>query len=495
MIVDNREEFQLLKEEICALKPDLMNLKSNCHWIELPEKARNLLSAGFRNLRDDWMAEMIGFPLSTIKLWKEQDKVLQPLQQRLRVCVKRKQKYTKVPTDIVEKICLLMNRFPVLVVASFAGIMPTTLHSWKKRADINYDPQVQPDLQNLTQIEQIEGGEEDINTCERALNLEKALKRHIGSIRRKYSASEKKQILDLVEQFGSKLVHVKFGVSYDTITRLKRRSENLLHQKPRVPLRYAPVIELMQKHPGMGPMQIRDYIHRHMGLSMGVNSIRKVMEDNGWVPPYIRSPRVKESMKLYEAIRRNYMWHIDFKHQFINKCRVYILLIQDDMSRFIVGHTFGDGEKVDTVIETVEAAIQIHGTPEVIMSDGGSAFYSWRGISKFTKFLEDFGIDQYISKLPTTNGKLENLNQQMAKELLDTMSFTSLKHFEKELTNWVGFYNFQRLHQGLAKRQVPADRYFPGANQWYGKTTEVTKQQSLIAETMATLLNELKKSK
>ncbi len=492
--MSNQEEYRKLKEEICSLKSDLMDLKSNCHWVEIPKRARELLSAGFRNLRDDWMAEMLGFPKSTIKLWREQDKLLYPLLQRLEICKKRKQKYLSVPTDIVEKICILANTLPIDAVTEFAGIPRSTLMSWRKRADFKHDPETVPDINALASIE-IAEDIDDIHTCEKTLGLEKALKRHEGSLRKKYSPSEKKQILDLVEQFGSKLVHVKFGVSYDTIVRWKRRKDNLFHQKPRVPLRYAPVIEIMQKHPGMGPMQIRDYIHRHMGLSMGVNSIRKVMEDNGWVPPYVRNPRVKDSMNLYEAIRRNYMWHIDFKHQFINKCRVYILLIQDDMSRFIVGHTFGDGEKVDTVIETVEASIQIHGKPEVIMSDGGSAFYSWRGISKFTKFLEDYGIDQYISKLPTTNGKLENLNQQMAKELLDTMSFTSLKHFEKELTNWVGFYNFKRLHQGLAKRQVPADRYFPGANQWYGKTTEVTRQQSLIAETMATLLHELKKPK
>lgn len=493
--MDNQDEFRHLKEEITSLKSTLSGIKTDCHWVELPSTPRDLLAAGFCKLRDDWIAEMLGFPKSTISLWREQDKLLQPLCQRLETCKKRKQKYLSVPTDIVEKICILTNALPVEAVSAFTGIPRSTLFSWKKRTDFKHDPEKKPDLQNLSNIDVVDGDEMDINTCERTLILEKALKRHVGSLRKKYSPSERKQILDLVEQFGSKAVHVKFGVSYDTITRLKRRKDNLLHQKPRVPIRYAPVIEIMEKHPGMGPMQIRDYIHRHLGLSMGVNSIRKVMEDNGWVPPYVRNPRVSDSMKRYEAIRRNYMWHIDFKHQFINKCRVYILLIQDDMSRFIVGHTFGDGEKVETVIETVEEAIQIHGKPEVIMSDGGSAFFSWRGVSKFTRFLEDFGIDQYISKRPTTNGKVENLNQQLAKELLNTMSFSSLKHFERELVNWVGFYNFKRVHQGIGSLQVPADRYFPGASQWIGKTTVITKQQSLIAETMATLLLELRKPK
>ena len=181
--------------------------------------------------------------------------------------------------------------------------------------------------------------------------------------------------------------------------------------------------------------------------------------------------------------------------QWINKCKVFILFIQDDYSRFIVGHAACDGEKIDDVLTSVEEAIRIHGKPESIMTDAGSAFLAWRGNSRFTRFLEDYGIEQLIASTPNVNGKLENLNQQVEKELLMTTNFASVDHFKAELAKWVGFYNFSRVHQGLDKNQVPADRFFPGAKQWYGEATDTVKQQSLIAETMATLLSELKKPK
>ena len=60
---------------------------------------------------------------------------------------------------------------------------------------------------------------------------------------------------------------------------------------------------------------------------MGVNSVRKVMEDNGWVASYSRKIFVGEEERRYEAVRRNYMWHLDFKHFYINKCKVYLLFI------------------------------------------------------------------------------------------------------------------------------------------------------------------------
>ena len=54
------------------------------------------------------------------------------------------------------------------------------------------------------------------------------------------------------------------------------RSQKLdTERKTRVPIRYAPVLDLMKQYPAMGPMQVRDYIKRHTGLVMSVNSIRR----------------------------------------------------------------------------------------------------------------------------------------------------------------------------------------------------------------------------
>ena len=148
---------------------------------------------------------------------------------------------------------------------------------------------------------------------------------------------------------------------------------------------------------------------------------------------------------------------------------------------------------MDAVLTALEEAIAIHGKPEMLMSDGGSAFYSWRGVSAFSRHLEDHGIDHYIAKTANINGKIESVCLQAEKELLNVQTFSSLRHFENELAAWVGFYNFKRPHAGLGDRHVPADRFYPGAEHWFSQESELTRQKSLIAETMATLLHELKK--
>ena len=100
--------------------------------------------------------------------------------------------------------------------------------------------------------------------------------------------------------------------------------------------------------------KVRDYIRRHLGQSMGVNSTRRVMEQNGWVPPYARRSHINDSIRHFEAVRKNFLWHVDFNHHYINQCRVAILFFQDDYSRFLVGYSFSDSENIETVTQLLE---------------------------------------------------------------------------------------------------------------------------------------------
>ena len=463
------------------------------HWLRLKKEPREAVKRGIEVLGCIEVAECIRLSTETIEKWKTQIEYLSELKFRLE---SNRTSKGRIKFGIIRpELCSLARDCPVRHVSEVLGVPKSTLQLWLK------DSIEQTAITNnaLIPSETVESTVSDLSHEMKqnldAQRLAELIKRHEGKPRKKYSPLEKSLLVKLLSQYGSKAVHDSFKVSYDTIARLKRQKIQGEEKRARVPLRYLPVVELMRKHPGMGPMQIRDYIKRHLGLSMGVGSIRRVMEQNGWVPPFARVKRISQNQSLYEAVRRNYLWHIDFKHHYINKCKVYVMLIQDDHSRFITGHILTDGEKVDAVLTAVDEAIMIHGRPDCIMSDGGSAFFSWRGVSQFTRYLEEHGIEQIIAQTPNANGKIENLNQQLEKELLLTTTFASLTHLKNELSNWIGFYNFSRPHQGLAGVQVPADRFFPGAKQWYGENSEKVKQQSLIAETMASLLQELQRKK
>ena len=222
------------------------------------------------------------------------------------------------------------------------------------------------------------------------------------------------------------------------------------------------ILQEWRAHPGLGPSQVRNQMRRQ-GLKVSIHTVRCVLEENGYVQPRVRRDPTHD--RLYEAVRPNHMWHLDFLHRHIHKQKIYVLLILDDYSRFIVGGAIWDSERVAAVSETFAGAIARHGRPDKAMSDGGSAFYAWKGIGQFTTFLEELEVDQLIATIPQVNGKLEVLNANIAKELFNQEIFFDLGQAQQRLKAWIAFYNFRRTHHALGGLLVPADRYFGRAEE------------------------------
>ena len=128
------------------------------------------------------------------------------------------------------------------------------------------------------------------------------------------------------------------------------------------------------------------------------------MEDAGYRPPKVRSHPHDER---FEAVRPNHLWALDFLHRYINRTSTFTLILIDDHSRFVVGHGVDDAERADLVIQTFTDAVTRHGKPEMVLHDKGAAFWSWRGISRFTALLTELGIDQIAAEHKEWNGKIE----------------------------------------------------------------------------------------
>ena len=289
-----------------------------------------------------------------------------------------------------------------------------------------------------------------------------------------YSATMRAQILEYAAQHGITEAASKFGATRFSIYNWKRQVA--LHAKGRTsssPVssseedsnakRDERILAEWKASAGLGPSQVRNQLRRQ-GIKVSTHTVRCVLEEHGYVPPKVR--RTSEHNQRFEAVRPNQMWHLDFLHRHINKQKVYVLLILDDFSRFIVGGAIWDGERVSAVQETFSSAVGRHGKPEKVLSDGGSAFHSWRGVGAFTSLLTELEIDQIVAQNPQTNGKLEVLNANIQKELFNQDKFFDLGETQHRFLAWVDFYNFRRTHHALGGVLVPADRY-------YGRAEEV----------------------
>jgi putative transposase len=222
------------------------------------------------------------------------------------------------------------------------------------------------------------------------------------------------------------------------------------------------VLDLWRSKPGLGPAQLSNQLRRE-GIKISVSTVRNILEENGYTPP--RAVMKSERVFRYEAARPRELIHMDFKHFYINKQKVFLLLMQDDYSRFLCGYKLSDSENMDTVIEVFEECLSKYGRMQTLMTDAGSAFYSWNGFNRFQRLIsEEYGIDHIKAKSPRSNGKIESVNKQIEKELLHVKEFASLGEAITGIGDWVEFYNFERTHMGLAQSEVPADRFLFGWN-------------------------------
>lgn len=300
---------------------------------------------------------------------------------------------------------------------------------------------------------------------------------HVKSQSRRYSDAQRKLVLEAEDRFGNVEAKRLTGIRAATIStwknRAKRAAVGITAEQPEghyagYHKNWERVIELWRSRPGMGPAQIRGQLYRE-GIKISVSTVRNILEENGYTPPKakIKSERVFR----YEAARPRELSHMDFKHFFINKQKVFLLLIQDDYSRFLSGYKLTHSENMASVIEVFEESVSRYGRMQTLMTDAGSAFYSWNGFNGFQKLVaEEYGIDHIKASSPRSNGKVESVNKQIEKELLRVKTFSSLEEADLGISEWIDFYNFERVHMGLKEGEVPADRFLYGWNK-QGLTT------------------------
>ena len=294
-----------------------------------------------------------------------------------------------------------------------------------------------------------------------------------SNVAKSYKPSLRARVLEYAAEHGVTAAAREFGVTrfsiYDWQRRVTLHAQGRAADSPVVgsdedaaALRDQRILQEWRSSTGLGPSQVRNQLRRQ-GFKVSIHNVRCVLEENGYETPKVR--RDSDHDQSYEAVRPNHLWHLDFLHRHINKQKVYVLVVLDDFSRFIVGGAIWDGERVAAVQETFSAAVARHGKPEKVLSDGGSAFHSWRGVGRFTSLLTELEVDQIVAQNPQTNGKLEVLNANIQKELFNQEKFFDLGETQRRFLAWVDFYNFRRTHHALGGLLVPADRYFGRAEE------------------------------
>jgi transposase InsO family protein len=218
------------------------------------------------------------------------------------------------------------------------------------------------------------------------------------------------------------------------------------------------VLDVWKKNTGYGPGQVRNQLRRQ-GITISIVTIRKILEGNGYKTP--QKAGKPKACHRYEATRPLELAQMDILERYINKLKVYVIILIDDYSRFILGFHILEKTSVDSIIDLVDKAIQRYGKMGEILTDRGFVFYSWRGINRFEKWLEVSRVDHIHASPhhPQTLGKVESLNRRIQSELFKQQRFSTLGHAARGVEEWVEHYNYNRPHQGIGGVLTPSERF------------------------------------
>ena len=236
------------------------------------------------------------------------------------------------------------------------------------------------------------------------------------------------------------------------------------------------ILDYKRKHPSMGPAQIRAQLKRFLGWRVSVKAIARVLRKAGYAPVHRKGrPVGDEHPRRFEAPHRNALWQLDFTELRVGPERRWLLVIEDDFSRFVVGHVLAEGPTSEVVVEALREAIRLHGKPERVYTDRGAAFTAWRDVTSCEQFLDEQLIDHSLRKAhrPQGGGKIESVIGTVQRELWEVVHFDSVADAERALATFFSDYNHRRAHLGIGSL-VPADRF-------YGRWPEVVAEMDAVS--------------
>ncbi|MFN7190658.1 MAG: IS3 family transposase [Rhodospirillales bacterium] len=297
-----------------------------------------------------------------------------------------------------------------------------------------------------------------------------------GRPRMRYPASEKLEIIRLVEEskLSVKRTLEKLGVSrskfyrwYDLYQRFgtvgledRRSAPGRVWNRVPDAVR-GQVIELALERPELSPRELAVTFTDEKAQFISEASVYRLLRANGLLtsPAYIVMKAADEFKDKTTA--PNQLWQTDFTYlKVIGWGWFYLSTILDDFSRFIVAWKLCTTMKAADVTETVEMALAASGLDGSrhrprLLSDNGSSYVAgdlatWLGKQNIKHVR---GAPNH----PMTQGKIERWHQTMKNRILLENYFLP-GDLEAKIGNFVDHYNHRRYHESIGNL-TPADVY------------------------------------
>ncbi|MFN2123188.1 MAG: IS3 family transposase [Candidatus Promineifilaceae bacterium] len=237
------------------------------------------------------------------------------------------------------------------------------------------------------------------------------------------------------------------------------------------------VVELVQgirqRHPRMGGNKLHHEVQKPMaalGISRGRDAFFDILRQHDLLVPKKRNGRRTTRSGLWrcdnlladmEVIRVHQAWVADITYLLTERGFVYLALITDVYSRFIVGSDISSSLAAEGCLRALKQAIgqadkdALNGT--IHHSDHGVQYTAW----PYRDQLRVVGIRSSMGEVGNCyeNPMAERINGILKDEYALGEMFLDLEHAAKATKDAIWLYNYERPHLSLGKCK-PAEVYF-----------------------------------
>jgi transposase InsO family protein/transposase-like protein len=328
----------------------------------------------------------------------------------------------------------------------------------------------------------------------------------------RYSASEKLEIIRLVEQssLSVRQTLLRLGIRKSTFYGwLKRYHEGgvdgLEDRKPCPELvwnklpedQQAAIIELALERPELSPRELAVTYTDEQSSFVSESTVYRLLKAHDLItsPAYILMEAADKFQ--HPTSRVNEMWQTDFTYcKIIGWGWYFLSTVLDDFSRFIIAWRLCSTMSARDVSDTLDDALRFTGLDQIkvkhkprLLSDNGPSYIS----GELAKYLDEQDMSHTRGRPyhPQTQGKIERWHRSLKNQiLLENYYFPG--ELEDRIRQFVDYYNHKRYHESL-NNLTPADVFY-GRGQSILDKREKIKLQTLARRRQMYYDNQAKNS-
>ncbi|WP_261388802.1 IS3 family transposase [Qipengyuania gaetbuli] len=327
----------------------------------------------------------------------------------------------------------------------------------------------------------------DLKECVADLTLEnRLLKKHDrgwGRRRMRYPASEKLEIIRIVEQshLPAKRTLDQLGVARRTFYRWYDRylegGPEALQDRPSAPSRVwnrigediqDQIVEMALEQTDLSPRELAVRFTDERRYFVSEATVYRLLRAHDLItsPAYTV---IKAADAFHtQTSRPNEMWQTDFTYfKIIGWGWVYLSTVLDDYSRYIIAWKLCTTMRAEDVTETLDMALAASGCDHAnvlhrprLLSDNGPSYIA----GELAEYIETNQMSHVRGAPfhPQTQGKIERWHQTLKNRVLLENYFLP-GDLENQIEAFIEHYNHQRYHESL-DNVTPADAYFGRAS-------------------------------